>query len=84
MIKRTMTWLALAGGAAFLGLVFCSPVTADDKKDDKMTEVTFDLPKPVFAGTPKNIPPGTTVQKPTGKPRPPLTAPEGTTNLALN
>src|SRR5205809_822628 len=32
MIKRTMTWLALAGGAAFLGLVFCGPVTAGQKE----------------------------------------------------
>lgn len=41
------------------------------------------LPKPVFVGTPKNIPPGTTVEKPTGKPRPPLMVPPGVKNVAL-
>ncbi len=83
MIKRSMKWLTLAAGSSFLGLMLCGGVSAEDKKDDGMVEVKIELPKPVFAGTPKNIPPGTTVQKPTGKPRPPLTAPAGTTNLAL-
>ena len=84
MIKRSMKWLAVAAGASFMGLVLCSGVLAEDKKDDGMVEVKLELPKPVFAGTPKNIPPGTTVQKPTGKPRTPLTAPAGATNVALN
>ncbi len=84
MISRGLKWLAVAASASFLGLAFCSNLSAEDKKDDGMVEVKIDLPKPVFAGTPKNIPPGTTVQKPTGKPRPPLTAPAGTTNVALN
>ncbi|MBM4047688.1 MAG: hypothetical protein FJ279_21495 [Planctomycetes bacterium] len=44
--------------------------------------IEIKLPKPVFIGTPKNIPPGTTVEKETGKPRPPFMAPEGTTNVA--
>ncbi|MDQ2732096.1 MAG: discoidin domain-containing protein [Armatimonadota bacterium] len=42
------------------------------------------LPKPVFAGTPKDIPPGTTVERGTGKPRPIPMVPEGTVNLALH
>jgi hypothetical protein len=42
------------------------------------------LPKPSFAGTPKDSPPGTTVEKPTGKPRPIPLVPKGTINLALN
>ena len=41
------------------------------------------LPKPVFRGTPKNIPAGTTVAKPTGKPRPAFLAPPGVKNVAL-
>ncbi len=41
------------------------------------------LPKPVFIGTPKNIPPGTTVEKKPTKPKP-ILVPKGTTNLALN
>jgi len=82
MIKRSVKWLTVAAGSAVLGLVLCTGVASAD--DQKMEAVKFDLPKPVFAGTPKNIPKGTTVQKPTGKPRPPLLAPAGTTNLAVN
>jgi hypothetical protein len=41
------------------------------------------LPKPQFVGTPKNIPAGTTVEKPTGKPRPTFYVPKGTSNLAF-
>ena len=84
MTIRGMKWLALAAGSSFLGLVLCGGGVslAQENKDQK--EVKFELPKAVFAGTPKNIPPGTTVQKPTGKPRPPLVAPDGTTNVALN
>src|SRR5262245_37429383 len=42
------------------------------------------LPKPAFAGTPRNSPPGTNVEKPTGKPRPIPMVPKGTINLALH
>src|ERR1051326_9613593 len=42
------------------------------------------LPKPAFAGTPKNLPPGSLVEKPTGKPRPIPMVPKGTVNLALH
>jgi hypothetical protein len=50
---------------------------------EKLKPLEFSLPRPVFIGTPKNVPPGTTVEKSTGKPRPPFLAPEGTTNVAL-
>lgn len=66
------------------------PVRADDKKadapaadDGKLSPVEFKLPKPAYAGTPKNIPAGTTALKPTGKPRPTWKAPSGVKNLAL-
>src|SRR5882672_11156618 len=52
--------------------------------EDKTTVVEIKLPKPAYTGTPKNIPPGTTAEKPTGKPRAPWTAPAGVKNLALN
>jgi hypothetical protein len=45
---------------------------------DELVPLEIKLPKPAFVGTPKNIPPGTTVEKPTGKPRPPFKAPKGT------
>jgi len=42
------------------------------------------LPKPVFVGTPKNAPPGTNMEKPTGKKRPPAMVPAGVVNAAAN
>ncbi|HWD18608.1 MAG TPA: discoidin domain-containing protein [Verrucomicrobiae bacterium] len=41
------------------------------------------LPAPAFIGTPSDLPVGTTVEKPTGKPRPPLMVPPNVVNLAL-
>jgi len=40
------------------------------------------LPPPAFSGTPKNIPPGTTVEKPTGRKRPPVLVPRDVTNVS--
>ena len=42
------------------------------------------LPRPLFQGTPKNIPAAPTLEKWVDKPRDPLYVPEGLTNLALN
>lgn len=47
-----------------------------------LVAIDIKLPKPAFAGTPKNIPAGTTVEKAPDKPRPPFMAPPGTKNLA--
>src|SRR5438105_13369223 len=51
---------------------------------EEMVPLPLKLPKPAFAGTPKDTPPGTTVEKPTGKPRPVPQVPKGTANLALH
>lgn len=40
------------------------------------------LPQPAFSGTPKDIPPGTTVEKPSDKPRAIPRVPRGTVNVA--
>ncbi len=48
-----------------------------------MVPLKLKLPAPTFIGTPKNIPPGTSVEKPTGKARPTFYVPKGTSNLAL-
>lgn len=50
---------------------------------DEMVPLPLKLPRPVFPGTPSDVPPGTTVEKPSGKPRPTPLAPKGTVNLAL-
>jgi hypothetical protein len=41
------------------------------------------LPLPGYAGTPKDMPPDTTAEKPSDKPRPPFMAPAGVKNVAL-
>lgn len=52
-------------------------------QDGEMIPLPHKLPKPVFAGTPADAPPGTNVEKPLGKPRPVPLVPKGTANLAL-
>jgi hypothetical protein len=80
-------------GPAFLGALLIATavaLAADEPKKDgaaakpapDAVELKLELPKPLFAGTPKNLPPGTTVEKPTGKPRPPLMVPKGTQLLS--
>ena len=48
----------------------------------EMKPITIKLPKPMFIGTPqdRSVP---NLEKPLGKPRPPLLAPVGTENVAL-
>ena len=56
-------------------------VRGDEPKKDAV-ELKLELPKPIFQGTPKNVPAGTTVEKPTGRPRAPLMVPKGTQLLS--
>jgi hypothetical protein len=56
---------------------------AEQPSKEERVELKLDLPKPLFVGTPKNLPPGTTVEKPTGKARPPLMVPKGVELLSL-
>jgi hypothetical protein len=69
--------------AVALLLAVATPLLADDAKPADKVELKLDLPKPMFTGTPKNLPPGTTVEKPTGKPRPALMVPKGVELLSL-
>jgi hypothetical protein len=55
--------------------------SATEKKADA-TPIDLELPKPAFKGTPKHVPPGTRLEKPLGKPRPPFMAPKGALNVA--
>lgn len=45
-------------------------------------KLELELPKPVFLGTPKHAPPGTTVDIATPGKRPPVMVPKGTVNLS--
>jgi len=54
---------------------------AADAGKVKLLPIDIELPKPMFVGTPQDtrVP---NLEKPTGKPRPPFYAPEGTKNVA--
>jgi len=53
-------------------------------KTGDLEPLPLKLPTSAFKGTPADIPPGSTAEKPTGKPRPPFLAPKGVKNVALN
>jgi len=55
---------------------------AESAQPAEMVPIEIVLPKPMFVGTPQDtrVP---NLEKPLGKPRPPLLAPAGTTNVAL-
>jgi hypothetical protein len=52
--------------------------------EDKMVPLNLKLPAAAFLGTPSDAPVGADVEKPTGKPRPPIMVPEDVKNVALN
>jgi hypothetical protein len=58
--------------------------SASFASDRPMAPLPLELPTPGYAGTPQEMPPDTTAEKPTGKPRPPFLAPQGVKNVALN
>src|SRR6267142_4635728 len=75
-----MKMIAMIAAAMIVSAVACN----GDEKRNSANVVEFKLPKPAYTGTPKNIPPGTTAEKPSGKPRAAWTAPAGVKNLALS
>lgn len=54
-----------------------------DKPAGDLAPIELKLPKPAFKGTPKNVPPGTNLEKPRTGPRPPFEAPKGCKNLSV-
>src|SRR5581483_361272 len=62
------------------GAVALSSSRADDAP---LVPLNLKLPAPAFIGTPSDLPVASTVEKPTGKPRPPLMVPPGLANVAL-
>jgi hypothetical protein len=66
---------------ALLLAFFVAPVRA---ADDELVPIPLTRGKPPSVGTPKSIPPGVNIRKPTGHPRPAFLAPKGTINLARN
>jgi hypothetical protein len=72
---RRHLWLAV--GTICLALAF-------DSRADDLVPLILKLPAPAFVGTPSDAPLDTTVEKPSGKPRPPLMVPPGVSNVALH
>lgn len=79
--KRILHSIALAGACA---LLLAPAASFAQGGNGNMVPLPVVLPKPAFAGTPKNIAIGANVEKPTGKPRPIPLVPKGTVNLALH
>jgi hypothetical protein len=67
-------WLAM--GAACFGLSL-------NAQAQDLVPLQIKLPAAAFLGTPSDTPLGTSVEKPSGKPRPPIMVPRGVSNLAL-
>src|SRR5438094_7851054 len=81
--RTTVFRLIHAISAACFMAAACSLSSGAAAQEENMP-LPLKLPKPGFAGTPKDLPPGSNVEKPTGKPRPIPLVPKGTTNLALH
>jgi hypothetical protein len=71
---------AAAVGMAVLGVLCLLPGAVSAQ--EKMEPIPFELPKPMFEGTPQNLS-VPNLQKPLGRPRDPFLAPAGVTNVAL-
>ncbi len=76
---KTLAWLLVA--ALVVPAVFL-PSGAGLAADQKLVPIPLELPKPMFVGTPTPMKVDR-LEKPSGKPRPPFLAPEGTKNVAL-
>ncbi|MDZ7371439.1 MAG: discoidin domain-containing protein [candidate division KSB1 bacterium] len=68
--------------ALLTALIPLMPQAAALAADQKLVPIPIELPKPMFVGTPTPMK-VERLEKPTGKPRPPFLAPEGTKNVAL-
>jgi hypothetical protein len=68
---------------AFAFMIAAATILTARADDTGLVPLKIKLPAPAFIGTPSDLPVGSTVEKPTGKPRPPLMVPAGIANVAL-
>jgi hypothetical protein len=81
--KLVLPWILTLAIAGYFTASACA-ADAPAPTGEKLVPLPLVLPKPMFQGTPKNIPPSATMEKYDEKPRPAFLAPEGVTNLALH
>jgi hypothetical protein len=79
-----MTRLTFAKSVATVTAATFLAISVSFASDRQLAPLPLELPTPGYAGTPQDMPPDTTAEKPTGKPRPPFLAPKGVKNVALN
>jgi hypothetical protein len=83
-MKNTLFFRRLAVGISCAGLLALAPLLADDANKtntDDWVPLNLKLPAAVDAGTPKNLPPGSTVEL-NAKPQPPPWVPKDAVNVA--
>jgi len=68
---------------AFAFMIAAATILTAWGENTDLVPLKIKLPAPAFIGTPSDLPVGSTVEKPTGKPRPPLMVPAGIANIAL-
>lgn len=86
MKKITLTIAALlltVGLSALWAAESTTQPTTQPAATGDLEPLALQLPKPKFEGTPKQLPPGSTVER-NSKARPPFLAPKGTKNVALD
>lgn len=76
--KTSYSLLRSVAAAGLVCFSFIFTAAADD-----LVPLNIKLPAPAFIGTPSDSPVAPNVEKPTGKPRPPLMVPRGVSNVAL-
>jgi len=67
---------------AVLSVLLTLAGTLPDLDAADLAPLPLQLPDAGYEGTPKDMPPDTTAEKPSGKPRPPFMAPKGVVNVA--
>jgi hypothetical protein len=67
-----------------LATISCFALALNIANAEPLVPLEIKLPAEAFVGTPSEAPVDTTVEKPSGKPRPPLMVPRGVINVALH
>jgi len=85
-LSRLVSATALVAVPFFVSADKCGAADAapdsSQKPAGELAPLPLNLPPAGYEGTPKDMPPDTTAEKPSGKPRPPFLAPKGVKNVA--